>query len=181
VITFLLLLAAIPLALAYLLRVVVAPVRDVILAAEKLAGGDPAARAPEAGAGEVGALARSFNAMADALAIGRTELETRGIRLGDANRRLRDTLAQLERSKAQAILELSTPVLQLSRRRLVLPVIGAVDVEPARQIDERLLHAVREHRARVVVIDVTGVPEIDTPVAAQLQKTFVAVGCSAPA
>jgi rsbT co-antagonist protein RsbR len=67
-------------------------------------------------------------------------------------------------------------VLQLSRRQLVVPVIGAMDLERARQFDDRLLHAVRERRARVVVIDVTGVPEIDTPVAAQLQTTFRAVG-----
>ncbi len=175
-VTFLLLLAAIPLALLYLLRVVVAPVRDVSRAAERLAAGEGDARAPEAGAGEVGALARSFNAMASALEVSRDELEARGVRLGDTNKQLRQALRDVERSKAQAILELSTPVLQLSRRRLVVPVIGAVDVDRARQFDERLLHEVRARRAKVVVIDVTGVPEIDTPVAAQLQRTFSAIG-----
>jgi anti-anti-sigma regulatory factor/CHASE3 domain sensor protein len=176
VVTFVLLLAAIPIALLYLLRVVVAPVSDVSRAAQRLASGDQDARAPEAGAGEVGALARSFNAMATALEVSRSELEARGIRLGDTNKQLREALREVERSKAQAILELSTPVLQLSRRRLVVPIIGAIDVDRARQFDDRLLHEVRAKRASVVVIDVTGVPEIDTPVAAQLQRTFAAIG-----
>ena len=176
IITFLLLLAAVPAALLYLLRVVVAPVRAVGEAAQRLAGGEPQARAPEGGAGEVAALARSFNSMAAALEVSRAELETRGVRLGETNEQLRAALQDLERSKAQAILELSTPVLQLSTGLLVLPIIGALDLERARQIDGRLLAEVRERRAGVVVIDVTGVPEIDTPVAGQLQRTVAAVG-----
>ena len=43
------------------------------------------------------------------------------------------------------------------------------------QIDTRLLHEVRDHRARVVVVDVTGVPEIDSPVAGQLLRTVTSV------
>ena len=110
----------------------------------------------------MGALARSFNSMAAALEVSRTELEQRGVRLGETNRQLRAAYEELERSKQQAILELSTPVLQLQPGLLVLPVIGALDLERAQQLDERLLSAVREHRARVVVIDVTGVPVIDS-------------------
>jgi rsbT co-antagonist protein RsbR len=58
---------------------------------------------------------------------------------------------------------------------LVLPIIGKLDVERARQTDDRLLAEVRARRARVVVIDVTGVPEIDSRVAAQLLRTVTAV------
>ena len=172
---FVLLLVAIPLALLYLMRVVVAPVREVTRAAERRASGEHGARAPVAGAGEVGQLARSFNTMADALEVSRDELEQRGIRLGETNKQLRAALADLERSKQQAILELSTPVLQLSDGLLVLPIIGALDLERAHQIDTRLLEAVRERRARVAVIDVTGVPEIDSRVAGQLLRTVTAV------
>ena len=172
---FLLLLAAVPLALIYLSRAVVAPVRAVGEAARRLASGEGRVRAPEAGAGEVGALARSFNSMAAALEVSRTELEQRGIRLGDTNRQLRAALEDLERSKQQAILELSTPVLQLQRGLLVLPVIGALDVERAQQLDDRLLHAVRDHRARVVVIDVTGVPVLESAVAARVLGTVASV------
>ena len=54
------------------------------------------------------------------------------MRLGEANRRLREAFAELEHSKQQAILELSTPVLLLERGLLVLPVIGALDLERVR-------------------------------------------------
>jgi len=172
---FLLLIAAVPLGLIYLSRAVVAPVRAVGEAAQRLAGGDTQVRAPEQGAGEAGALARAFNSMAAALEVSRGELEQRGVRLGEANRRLREAFAELERSKQQAILELSTPVLLLERGLLVLPVIGALDLERVAQLDDRLLAAVREQRARVVVIDVTGVPVIDSEVAGRLLGTVAAV------
>ena len=69
------LLLLVPLALLYLVRVVLRPVREVSAAATRLAAGEPGARAPERGAGEVAALSRSFNAMADALEVSRDELE----------------------------------------------------------------------------------------------------------
>ena len=172
---FLLLLAAVPLALLYLSRAVVAPVRAVGEAAQRLAAGEERVRAPEGGAGEAGALARAFNSMAAALEVSRTELEQRGVRLGDANRRLRAAFADLERSKQQAILELSTPVLVLEQGLVVLPVIGTLDLERAQQLDERLLSAVRAHRARVVVMDVTGVPVLESAVASRLLRTVASV------
>ena len=113
--------------------------------------------------------------MAAALEVSRTELEQRGLRIGETNRQLRAAFAELERSKQQAILELSTPVLQLQPGLLVLPVIGALDLERAQQLDERLLSAVREHRARVVVIDVTGVPVLESAVALRVLRTVASV------
>jgi len=66
-------------------------------------------------------------------------------------------------------------VLQLQPGLLVVPVIGTIDLERARQLDERLLGAVRAQRARVAVIDVTGVPEIDSRVADRLLRTVASV------
>ncbi len=63
---------------------------------------------------------------------------------------------------------LSTPVIPVHDRILVLPLIGMVDSERAGQFTERLLEAVRRHRARVVLVDVTGVPVVDTAVAQAL-------------
>jgi rsbT co-antagonist protein RsbR len=67
-----------------------------------------------------------------------------------------------------AIRELSTPVLELSEGLLLLPIVGVVDSHRARQMTEQLLNAIREHRTRVVVIDITGVPAVDTMVANHL-------------
>src|SRR6186713_943667 len=65
------------------------------------------------------------------------------------------------RQQQDAIRELSTPVLPVRQRILILPIIGVLDSERARQLTEQLLHGIRTHRAKVVVIDITGAPEVD--------------------
>src|SRR3954452_17013422 len=62
------------------------------------------------------------------------------------------------RQQQEAIRELSTPVLQVLERLLILPIIGVLDGQRARQLTEQLLRGIRANRARVVVIDITGVP-----------------------
>ncbi|MGH3316096.1 MAG: STAS domain-containing protein [Nocardioidaceae bacterium] len=75
------------------------------------------------------------------------------------------------RQQQDALLELSTPVLQVREQLLILPIIGVLDTQRARQLTEQLLSGIRTHRARVVVIDITGVPEIDEAVANNLVQT----------
>jgi rsbT co-antagonist protein RsbR len=62
------------------------------------------------------------------------------------------------RQQQEAIRELSTPVLQVRERLLILPIIGVIDPQRARQLTEQLLRGIRSNRAKVVVIDITGVP-----------------------
>src|SRR3954462_5818996 len=68
------------------------------------------------------------------------------------------------RKQQEAIRGLWTPVLQVRERLLILPIIGLIDQKRARQLTEQLLRGIHTHRAKVVVIDVTGVPEIDEAV-----------------
>jgi len=75
------------------------------------------------------------------------------------------------RQQQDAIRELSTPVLQVRERLLILPIIGMLDTQRARQVTEQLLRGIRTHRAKVVVVDITGVPEIDQAVANHLVNT----------
>jgi rsbT co-antagonist protein RsbR len=75
------------------------------------------------------------------------------------------------RQQAEAIRELSTPVLQVRERLLILPIIGIVDSQRARQLTEQLLHGIRSNRAKVVVMDITGVPSVDETVANHLVQT----------
>jgi rsbT co-antagonist protein RsbR len=75
------------------------------------------------------------------------------------------------RQQQDAILELSTPVLQVRERLLILPIIGVLDSQRARQLTEQLLRGIRSHRAKVVVIDITGVPDVDEAVANSLVRT----------
>jgi rsbT co-antagonist protein RsbR len=78
------------------------------------------------------------------------------------------------REQQEAIRELSTPVLQVRDRLLILPIIGMLDAQRARQLTEQLLGAIQSNRARVVVIDVTGVAAIDGGVANHLVQTVEA-------
>jgi rsbT co-antagonist protein RsbR len=78
------------------------------------------------------------------------------------------------REQQEAIRELSTPVLPVRERLLILPIIGVIDPQRARQLTEQLLRGIRANRARVVVIDITGVAAIDSHVANHLVLTVEA-------
>jgi len=78
------------------------------------------------------------------------------------------------REQQEAIRELSTPVLQVRERLLILPIIGVIDPQRARQLTEQLLRGIRSNRAKVVVLDITGVPYIDSAVANHLVQTVEA-------
>jgi rsbT co-antagonist protein RsbR len=87
---------------------------------------------------------------------------------------VREEREKVVRLQSEAIRELSTPVLQLREGELILPVIGMIDTQRARQITEALLRAIRANRARVVVMDITGVPAVDSKVANHLLQTVQA-------
>lgn len=74
-----------------------------------------------------------------------------------------------------AIRELSTPVIRVYERVLLLPLVGAVDSHRAQQIMESVLQNVVDAQARCIIIDIAGVPVVDTRVADNLLKTAAAV------
>jgi rsbT co-antagonist protein RsbR len=78
------------------------------------------------------------------------------------------------REQQDAMRELSTPVLQVRERLLILPIIGVLDAQRARQLTEQLLGAIQSGRAKVVVIDITGVATIDLTVANHIVQTVEA-------
>lgn len=74
------------------------------------------------------------------------------------------------------IRRLSTPVIQVWDEIQVVPLIGVIDSGRAQQMTEQLLERIVEEQARVVIIDITGVPTVDTAVADHLLKTAKAAG-----
>lgn len=70
--------------------------------------------------------------------------------------------------------ELSTPVIKVYENVLVLPLVGAIDTERAKRIMEELLLGITRHQAELVIIDITGVPVVDTAVANHLIQTIKA-------
>lgn len=89
----------------------------------------------------------------------------------DAYSRTREeVIAQQSRS----IMELSTPAVKLWDKILLLPLIGVVDTVRASQVIESLLQAIFDTESLVAILDITGVPLIDTRVAHHLIKTIAA-------
>jgi rsbT co-antagonist protein RsbR len=82
-----------------------------------------------------------------------------------------DERERVIRQQQDSIRELSTPVLPVRERLLILPIIGVLDHQRARQLTVQLLGGIRTHRAKVVVIDITGVPDVDEDVANALVQT----------
>ncbi|HEX6531812.1 MAG TPA: STAS domain-containing protein [Nitrospira sp.] len=78
------------------------------------------------------------------------------------------------RRQQQELMELSTPVVQLWDEVLALPLIGTLDSERTQVVMENLLQRVVETGARLAIIDITGVPTVDTLVAQHLMKTVAA-------
>lgn len=74
-----------------------------------------------------------------------------------------------------AIRELSTPVIKVYDRVLLLPIVGTVDTQRAHQIMETVLVHVVQEQAKVMILDIAGVPVVDTKVADHILKTTAAV------
>jgi rsbT co-antagonist protein RsbR len=85
----------------------------------------------------------------------------------------RETELRLQHQRDE-ILELSTPVIQVWDKVLALPIIGTLDSVRAARLTESLLTQIGEHQAEVIILDISGVPAIDTQVAQHLLRTVQA-------
>jgi len=86
-------------------------------------------------------------------------------------KKLREALTQ----RAKEILDVSTPVLQVWEGVVVAPFIGTLDTQRAEQFTERLLERIVETNSSVALLDVTGVPAMDTRTAQHLIETIAAL------
>jgi rsbT co-antagonist protein RsbR len=80
----------------------------------------------------------------------------------------------LQRHQA-ALRELSTPVIRVHDRILLLPLVGAIDSVRAQQIMDTVLLRIVEEKAKCIIVDIAGVPVVDTKVADNLVKTTASV------
>lgn len=101
----------------------------------------------------------------------RTELEDR------VAERTRDTMLALEelRQNAEVIQQLSAPILPVADAVLAVPMMGHFDTKRAEFFTEQLLAAINRERARIVLLDVTGMSSVDTEVASALIRAGQAV------
>ncbi len=147
------------------------PIVNLTGVANRLATGDLAARTRLTGADELGVLGRTFDLMAGTIQQRTAELEAQ-FAAAEAARHEAElarahVLEQLATIEAQrvAIREMSVPILPVSDRVLVMPLVGALDSGRIVEAQERALQAIDRWHAAHLILDVTGVPLIDTQVA----------------
>jgi rsbT co-antagonist protein RsbR len=81
---------------------------------------------------------------------------------------------QIIAAQGQALKELSTPIIPIMEQILVMPLVGHIDSRRARDLTRALLQGINQYRAREVILDITGVPLVDSEVAFHLNKTIQA-------
>jgi len=107
-------------------------------------------------------------ALAETLGLATAMLDKLGLYTFEAFQRGREQVIQRQQ---QELLDLSTPVVELWDGILALPLIGTLDSERTQTVMESLLEGIVEHEATIAIIDITGVPTVDTLVAQHLLKT----------
>lgn len=107
-------------------------------------------------------LDRRVEAQTEALQEALRELEDRAVA---QNRLLAEVIAQRD-----MIRDLSVPVLPVGKQALVMPLVGAIDRDRLTLIQEQALAQIEQQRVRWLILDVTGVPVIDTEVAAGMMQ-----------
>ena len=99
-------------------------------------------------------------------------LDTLGLHTVKAFQRTREDVIQRQQEE---MLELSTPVVKLWEGVLALPMIGTLDSQRTQVVMESLLQRIVETESEIAIIDITGVPTVDTLVAQHLLKTVTAI------
>jgi rsbT co-antagonist protein RsbR len=111
------------------------------------------------------------NTLADEMWTATTLIDKLGLYTTEVYQQNRDDIIKRQ---AQELLELSTPVVQLWDKILALPLIGTLDSERTQTVMENLLNHIVRSGAEIAIIDITGVPTVDTLVAQHLIKTVSA-------
>ncbi len=168
---------ALVLGIAYLLhRSIVEPVTNLTETTRRVAAGDLNQTAQVTSADEMGMLAQAFNDMtAQVRDMLHSEQEQR-VRLEKAEGERERLQQEVIDTQRQVIQELSTPVIPLMDTAqggiIAMPLVGSIDSTRARYITRALLVGIQEHRAKIVILDITGVPLVDSGVASHLTRTI---------
>jgi rsbT co-antagonist protein RsbR len=115
--------------------------------------------------------ANDVETLADEIWVSSDLLDKLGLYTGEVYQKTRESVIARQQ---QEMLELSTPVVELWRGILALPLIGTLDSARTQIVMQNLLEAIVSKGAELAVIDITGVPTVDTLVAQHLLKTVAA-------
>jgi anti-anti-sigma regulatory factor/HAMP domain-containing protein len=156
-------------------RYLTRPIEALVAGTQAVAAGDMNVTIPVKSRDQLGLMADSFNAMIANLRTAREEVDLQQRTLEERVRQrtsdLQHTLEQLqhstqERQQLSATLqEISSPVVPVFQGVLIMPLIGVITIDRGQLLTSALLAAIEQHRARIVILDVTGVPIIDEQIA----------------
>lgn len=158
----------------YIARRLAVPLLDLTETATRIARGETDLQAAVEGPTEVVSLAKAFNNMTVQLREMLRSEEEHSAELQQEIAERERLQQQVIEAQRQAIQELATPVIPVMEHVIILPLVGSVDSMRARDITRRLLVGIQEHEAEVVILDVTGVPVVDSGVAEYLNRTIQA-------
>ena len=161
------------------------PIVALTEGARRVEGGDLSEPVAVKGRDEISILAHAFNTMTDQVRQNQAELAQRVAErtaeleqaLGERGELLTNLQSSLQaREQLESIIRgLSIPVVPVLDGILAMPLIGELDQDRAAAMTGSILTAISSHRARVVIIDITGVPVIDTYIAQTLIQTARAI------
>jgi rsbT co-antagonist protein RsbR len=117
-------------------------------------------------------LSKDPEALADEIWITTELLDKMGLLTVRAFQKSREEVINRQQEE---LLELSTPVVKLWEGVLAVPMIGTLDSARTQLVMESLLQRIVEYGAEIAIIDITGVPTVDTLVAQHLLKTVTAI------
>ncbi len=156
------------------------PLNDLVLATTRLAQGADDTRIQPRGGRELVLLAQAFNDMAAELERERAEVRHQNALLAERAAELEQTLQQLREETAvreqlsATVRQLSVPIMPVMEGVLVAPLVGEIDAERARLLQQRLLDRIVAERARVAILDITGVPVVDAQISTWLVQATTA-------
>jgi rsbT co-antagonist protein RsbR len=170
----------------YIARRLAVPLVDLTATAARITAGATELQAPVGGPQEVAGLARAFNSMTAQLRQTLEGLEQRvGERTVDLQRALDEVEARAQeqarllaenQQQRETIREMSVPVLPVADSTLVMPLVGALDADRLRLLQDQALRAIERGSAHLLILDITGVPIVDNQVAEGLIMVVQAAG-----
>ena len=155
-------------------RTLARPLNELVEATVRLNQGDYEVAVTQHDGGETGKLAAAFNRMTATLRQQRDEMQRYQLASVQRSRQLEQALERAEAATAErealatTVRELSVPVVPILEDVIVVPLAGPIDDSRAQTLRRRLLDGIGDRRARMAIIDVSGVPLVDANLARRL-------------
>lgn len=159
---------------------IVRPIQQLTTATASIAAGATSGEVHSTSTDEIGLLAQSFNRMVRTIQRRTQDLEAQYQAAAAAQRAAEAAHIQIEEqlttiaAQSEAIQGMSVPILPISTTTVLMPLVGALDGARLTLVQERALQAIQQNAIQWLILDVTGVPFIDSHVAQGLLQVVLA-------